>query len=68
MKFLLCLVGLVAVNALNVDKIPEHNVLLSVNINKDKESQDKQDDGHDSGSGSDDDSEEIAKVVLAIVK
>ena len=53
MKFILCLVGLVAVSALNINEVPKSSIMLKISKDKAAPKNGSNDDHH---SGSDDDS------------
>ena len=53
MKFILCLVGLVAVSALNINEVPKSSIMLKISKDKAAPKNGTNDDDH---SGSDDDS------------
>ena len=52
MKFILCLVGLVAVSALNINEVPKSSIMLKISKDKAAPKNGSNDDHH---SGSDDD-------------
>jgi ABC-type Zn2+ transport system substrate-binding protein/surface adhesin len=52
MKFILCLVGLVAVSALNINEVPKSSIMLKISKDKAAPKNGTNDDDH---SGSDDD-------------
>ena len=81
MKFILCLVGLVAVSAININELPKSSIMLKISKDKaapkngtnDDHDSSSDDDQHHSGSDDDqhsgsggDEAGEVLKVTMAI--